>query len=263
MRNDSVSTEHPTTAAPIVTCRVCGAPKETKDKYSLGLCQKHYRTEYARKQRRAAGVPERGPKKTEEELKRRKSEYYQQNKQAWTAYYDANRDAINAARRARKQLMSPEQRSAEGRKIYEKYKEKILASNKASNERNKDKINARRAEYRRVNKEAIRQRVKEARAAGKHQAIDKSANARRRAQEKATGGRVRAADVRELMVLQRYRCATCRCDIRKKYDVDHITPISRGGSSHKLNLQLLCFRCNNTKSNKHPIEFMQSLGFLL
>lgn len=35
-------------------------------------------------------------------------------------------------------------------------------------------------------------------------------------------------------------------------EVDHIVPVSRGGLSTPDNLQTLCWRCNRSKSNKHP-----------
>jgi 5-methylcytosine-specific restriction endonuclease McrA len=47
------------------------------------------------------------------------------------------------------------------------------------------------------------------------------------------------------------------------YHLDHITPITLGGSNTDDNMQLLRQRCNNQKYNKHPIDFMQSRGFLL
>lgn len=34
--------------------------------------------------------------------------------------------------------------------------------------------------------------------------------------------------------------------------LDHIVPLSRGGTHTKANVQLLCFRCNARKSNKYP-----------
>lgn len=36
--------------------------------------------------------------------------------------------------------------------------------------------------------------------------------------------------------------------------LDHVIPISRGGSSNYNNVVLSCFKCNNTKNNKTPEE---------
>ena len=63
--------------------------------------------------------------------------------------------------------------------------------------------------------------------------------------------------------LQQWRCSVCRCDIRKKFHVDHVMPLARGGQHEPMNLQLLCPTCNVRKSAKDPIRFMQERGFLL
>lgn len=42
-------------------------------------------------------------------------------------------------------------------------------------------------------------------------------------------------------------CQCCRSSLSLKYD--HITPFSCGGSSSPSNIQLLCMKCNRSKSN--------------
>lgn len=68
---------------------------------------------------------------------------------------------------------------------------------------------------------------------------------------------------RTLLERQRGKCAACSCDIRKRSDVDHIVPVSAGGSNELGNLQLLCQTCNRSKGAKDPISFMRSRGLLL
>ena len=71
----------------------------------------------------------------------------------------------------------------------------------------------------------------------------------------------------KLMVLQKGRCAICHKDLNKlekrKIHLDHIMPLALGGSNEDYNIQLLCQTCNNKKSAKDPIAYMQSLGKLL
>lgn len=43
------------------------------------------------------------------------------------------------------------------------------------------------------------------------------------------------------------KCA--RCGSREKLEYDHIVPISRGGSNTTRNIELLCEKCNRSKSN--------------
>lgn len=57
-------------------------------------------------------------------------------------------------------------------------------------------------------------------------------------------------------VLQRdgHRCVKCGADPRQdksvRLEVDHIIPVSRGGSSEMSNLQTACFACNQGKKNR-------------
>lgn len=73
----------------------------------------------------------------------------------------------------------------------------------------------------------------------------------------------RAMIKRDLMKLQRGRCAYCREKLGVDTHVDHVMPLKRGGPDKRSNLQLTCAPCNLTKNARHPITFAQSLGMLL
>lgn len=82
----------------------------------------------------------------------------------------------------------------------------------------------------------------------------------------AAGGRgITEADVQRIYKLQRGRCAAphCRKKLGKRYHIDHIIPLAKGGLDDPANAQLLCPTHNHQKNSKDPIDFMQSLGFLL
>ena len=66
-----------------------------------------------------------------------------------------------------------------------------------------------------------------------------------------------------LFALQNGQCVSCRSDISNGYHKDHIIPLSKGGTNDIHNIQLLCPQCNQTKFNKDPISFMQSMGYLI
>lgn len=85
----------------------------------------------------------------------------------------------------------------------------------------------------------------------------------RRARKLAAGGHYTAAQIAALADQQRHRCANCGKSIRKGYEVDHIVPLTRGGTNDIRNIQLLCQSCNRRKHNKHPIEWAQEQGRLL
>lgn len=86
----------------------------------------------------------------------------------------------------------------------------------------------------------------------------------RRAKKKSNGGRLTPGIKERLFIAQRGLCACCRIKLPIiKMHMDHITPLSLGGENDDLNMQLLCQPCNQTKYNKHPIDFMQGNGYLL
>lgn len=87
----------------------------------------------------------------------------------------------------------------------------------------------------------------------------------RKGRVRGASGRFTLDDIKRIFALQRGRCAnpSCKKSIKKCYDVDHIMPISLGGSNWPRNLQLLCPPCNNWKRAKHPIDFAQANGLLI
>lgn len=85
----------------------------------------------------------------------------------------------------------------------------------------------------------------------------------RRARKMAAEGFHTIEDVRRIRAAQRDRCACCRLPLRKKGHLDHIVPLSRGGTNWPQNLQWLCASCNLAKGAKDPTLFMQERGFLV
>ena len=85
----------------------------------------------------------------------------------------------------------------------------------------------------------------------------------KRAIKLRNGGTHTKEDVAEILKMQRSKCAYCRAKLGKKYHVDHIIPSVKGGSNGRENLQILCALCNHKKHARDPVEFAQSLGFLL
>lgn len=63
--------------------------------------------------------------------------------------------------------------------------------------------------------------------------------------------------------MQGWKCAICRCSVKSNYHLDHIMPLALGGEHAPRNLQLLCPSCNVRKNAKHPVVYMQEVGFLI
>jgi 5-methylcytosine-specific restriction endonuclease McrA len=136
-------------------------------------------------------------------------------------------------------------------------KEKIAQRGKAYKQANPDKIreNTRKwhaahpdvvPRWRKSNPEAYRAQVQT-----RHARI---ANAE---------GRHTAADRKALLKQQNGRCGYCRKSIKTTWTVDHIQPLSRGGTNWISNIQLLCPSCNYSKQDTNPIEFARRIGRLV
>lgn len=80
-----------------------------------------------------------------------------------------------------------------------------------------------------------------------------------KARKLAAGGTFTKQDIKEIFNHQNGVCAICRVDISLFYHIDHIMPLSLGGSNGKENIQLLCPPCNLHKGAKHPDEYMSKL----
>jgi 5-methylcytosine-specific restriction endonuclease McrA len=125
-----------------------------------------------------------------------------------------------------------------------------------------DKKNAdHRAEYIQKNKESIRARMKiyTKNNIEKVKAIGRN----RRARILGGGGKHTPEQIKDMLEKQKKKCINCKKSIAKKYHIDHIMPVAKGGSNDIKNIQLLCPPCNHKKNAKDPIKWAQENGRLL
>lgn len=117
------------------------------------------------------------------------------------------------------------------------------------------------AEYRLKNKE--RRRIAAKLWSENNPGVVKIAAQNRRARLLNCGG-VLSRNLRvKLFKLQKGKCPCCRKPLGPDCHLDHIVPLFLGGSNTDDNIQLLRASCNFQKNKRHPVEFMQSRGFLL
>jgi 5-methylcytosine-specific restriction endonuclease McrA len=72
---------------------------------------------------------------------------------------------------------------------------------------------------------------------------------RRNARKRANGGSFTAEEWETLCARYDYRCLAC--GKQKRLTIDHVLPITLGGSSYIENIQPLCHPCNSGKHNRH------------
>lgn len=176
------------------------------------------------------------------------------------AYYKANQERILAY--GLKYREANKEKVAQYMKKYgEDHRQEAHARKKKWEEANLEKVRARKTEWRKSNEEKMKAcrnaytkaHPEKVKANGSNQA------ARRRGAE----GRHTAEEIRRLLARQKCLCAVCKKSIETGYHKDHIIPLSRGGPNYIRNIQLLCPTCNCKKGSKHPITFMQEMGYLL
>jgi 5-methylcytosine-specific restriction endonuclease McrA/uncharacterized protein (UPF0212 family) len=201
------------------------------------------------------------------------SAYYQANKERvaerHAAYRSENKAKISASiaawRTANKEIIDIKSRAwlDANRDKYDKYQTLYRAENR-------EKEAARSAAWYAANKERRNQLTAawaaanpDARRIHKHN---------RRARESQNGGALSKGITEKLFKLQQGKCACCGESLftlpsgkvdGKKVHLDHIMPLSKGGTNTDQNMQLLTSTCNLEKHKKDPIDFMQSRGFLL
>lgn len=92
----------------------------------------------------------------------------------------------------------------------------------------------------------------------------RASNRKRKAIKRGAEGHHTAQDIATILAAQKRRCAYCKVRfVGRKFHVDHILALSKGGSNWPSNLQLLCPSCNQRKSDKDAVEFARSAGLLL
>jgi len=167
------------------------------------------------------------------------------NNQSSKEYYLQNVEAINARKRAynashhgmktrpaKDRSIEDIRTASEKRKeYYQKNKQRILANCKAYRERNPEKV---------------RLMLRECR----H---------RRRAIEHSAEGSHTKEDILLQYKSQKGKCWWCGIELNDVYHVDHLVPLSRGGTDNPNNLVVTCQFCNLSKKDKLPQDWAKRL----
>lgn len=172
--------------------------------------------------------------------------------------YPRRKDAIQASGRLWRQrnpdkwkrkndewrLNHPERVRELGRNWYHRHPEQSKALSRKYRRENPEKVRESRRAYAKANPEKIRART-----------------LTRIARKKGAEGHYSGLDVKNLYSEQDGLCAYCGIRLFEKYHVEHVAPLSRGGSNWVTNLVLTCQDCNLSKHDKLLSEWEQVRGW--
>ncbi len=132
-------------------------------------------------------------------------------------------------------------------------KKRVLESHKKWREENPEK----RKKYYLDNKENIIEKVRKWRK--DHPEKRAENNSKRRSLLKGQDFHFNSEDIRDKIEFYENRCFYCKEEL-DKYHVDHMWPLSRGGSNTWENIAIACPTCNLSKGTKTAEEFMEVLN---
>lgn len=152
--------------------------------------------------------------------------------------YGTKRKAYDPEQRRAYYLANKEKVAEVSRVWYAKNRESALAKGRVWKSANRERIQQRRRVLLAKNPEKYRAQVN-----------------KRRALKIAAEGFYTGEDVQSQMARQKNRCYWCNVKLSQKYHVDHIVPLSRGGTNWPENLVIACVHCNEARGAKLPHEW--------
>lgn len=175
------------------------------------------------------------------------------------AYYAANRDDILGYHRAY-HIANRDRIIQRVTEWYAVNKDRKLRYDKFRYAKMRPAILTQNRAYRTANSDAISERRRALYAADPTKVT--AARQRRRAALANAEGTHTAADIQAQYKRQHGRCYWCGEKVGKSYHVDHVIPLSRGGTNWPDNLVIACPTCNTSKGAKLPHEW-EECGRLL
>jgi 5-methylcytosine-specific restriction endonuclease McrA len=163
-------------------------------------------------------------------------------------YRIANKDRVQAQRKQYRLLHSKDIR-ASGAVYRAAYPERMAIYRKA----HYGQLVLQTAAYRAAHQEEIAAELRAWKRANPERQVAYERN--RRARKSGNGGTHTTEDIQAQYDRQKGKCFYCGKKVGKKYHVDHVVPLAKGGSNGPENLVVSCPWCNQSKKDKHPMDF--------
>ncbi len=189
-------------------------------------------------------------KANKESVAKRNRAWYEANKDYYAGYRKDNKERVALAQHKYYEA-NKERKNAERRARYQTTKEHERVLTRIWQAANREH----RAAYRKANRERIKAANRIWDMANKERKRAHREN--HRARKRNADGCFSKQDVNNMWEMQRERCAAPQCNKLLSFSctVDHVIPLSRGGSNWPRNLQLLCHSCNCSKGGKTMEEW--------
>lgn len=161
------------------------------------------------------------------------------------------RKARRKARHEKWRLGNKDKISEYNKRYREKYKDKEAARKKKYRAENTDKVSEYNKKYYAENKEYNQMRYKKWSKTPRGKELTHDRDTRRSHNIRAAGLFDLKAWKKKLSILG-HMCQ--HCGTKEHICIDHIVPVSKGGSNHIDNLQPLCRSCNSSKKDKIEVN---------
>lgn len=174
---------------------------------------------------------------------------------------------LYAERDQQRYLNNPEKEKARWASYRQRNHDEVLNRTRRWRDQNPDKVKSYTFKYYYDNREREKQKARRQYQKNKpyYIAYAKQATAKRRAIIAQADGSFSSADIRGLYAEQEGRCFYCGIPIYLELSgdvhVDHVIPISRGGSNSVDNLVCACASCNLSKKDKLVSEWEAVRGW--
>lgn len=133
-------------------------------------------------------------------------------------------------------------------------KPEVIKQRKADHySENRDRLVKKQALYNEMNREQICARAQQRRSDDPDRYREQD-HKKRAIRLQATGTHT-TGDIAQRYAAQQGRCWWCKKKVGKKYHVDHIFALARGGTNGPENICISCPNCNQRKHAKSPLEF--------